>query len=376
MATIIEAPGNLISNLTNEREVAQRKLDECIKKKELVELHTHLLGMGSADFWVNNIMKTYLPRVCQPIYDQDDEEKVTMLLNHLKTLMKDMLVMSRTEPNLTEYLGQKPNNADDMSCECLEQHEIDWTLFPTAGEGYIDVFLPHYTYDVVFDWKSLCQIFHVDIKDADLKKREEIPFQRMMTNLESKLGKHGLIKGYIIFNARKRRFESVYGITNSNLINIIQDEKSGQSPLAYVRNAFAMLNRNGEAPDEPDLDTYRGNFTPAFYPHRFQFKDCIYQQRLEVLSILLYDVCLHYAKAGVNYIEFSMGVGDMLNVDIWKHLNDAFPSEFLKWHPDKGNNSGNDGKPKPPTAGRVEQNRKRKITEDTGKLFSTKTVPQ
>jgi hypothetical protein len=38
-------------------------LDEHVSRRSLVELHSHLLGMGSADFWVSRIMATYLPRV-------------------------------------------------------------------------------------------------------------------------------------------------------------------------------------------------------------------------------------------------------------------------------------------------------------------------
>jgi hypothetical protein len=46
---------------------AWKELDKSIEGKILVELHTHLLGMGSADFWVSRIMVTYLPRVSRPV---------------------------------------------------------------------------------------------------------------------------------------------------------------------------------------------------------------------------------------------------------------------------------------------------------------------
>jgi hypothetical protein len=39
-----------------------RALDDHINRKDLTELHTHLMGMGSADFWVSKIMETFLPR--------------------------------------------------------------------------------------------------------------------------------------------------------------------------------------------------------------------------------------------------------------------------------------------------------------------------
>jgi hypothetical protein len=37
------------------------EFDKLATRGELVELHTHLMGMGSADFWVNRIMKVFLP---------------------------------------------------------------------------------------------------------------------------------------------------------------------------------------------------------------------------------------------------------------------------------------------------------------------------
>jgi hypothetical protein len=37
-------------------------LDYWILRKGLTELHTHLMGMGSADFWVSRIIECYLPR--------------------------------------------------------------------------------------------------------------------------------------------------------------------------------------------------------------------------------------------------------------------------------------------------------------------------
>ena len=48
-------------------------------------------------------------------------------------------------------------------------------------------------------------------------------------------------------------------------------------------------------------------------------KDCIYGQRLEVLSILLNNVIHRYAKSGVLHVEFSLGVNDLCNLDVWKH---------------------------------------------------------
>lgn len=39
-----------------------KKLDDLILGDSLVDLHTHLMGMGNADFWVTKIIEGYLPR--------------------------------------------------------------------------------------------------------------------------------------------------------------------------------------------------------------------------------------------------------------------------------------------------------------------------
>ena len=44
------------------KEALIHKLDIHIARRSFVELHTHLLGMGSADFWVKKIMETYILR--------------------------------------------------------------------------------------------------------------------------------------------------------------------------------------------------------------------------------------------------------------------------------------------------------------------------
>lgn len=56
--------GNCPSTATNETIVPKKRLfqelDTLISTKSLVDLHTHLMGMGNADFWVTKIMEGYL----------------------------------------------------------------------------------------------------------------------------------------------------------------------------------------------------------------------------------------------------------------------------------------------------------------------------
>lgn len=49
--------------MENGKRDAIKCLDDAIRKGRMVELHTHLLGMGNADFWVSKIMEGYLPSI-------------------------------------------------------------------------------------------------------------------------------------------------------------------------------------------------------------------------------------------------------------------------------------------------------------------------
>ena len=54
--------GSTPPNPKSTKEDLHKELDKFIYDESLTDLHTHLMGMGSADFWVTKIMETYLPR--------------------------------------------------------------------------------------------------------------------------------------------------------------------------------------------------------------------------------------------------------------------------------------------------------------------------
>src|SRR6185312_1108784 len=80
---------------------------------------------------------------------------------------------------------------------------------------------------------------------------------------------------------------------------------------AQLANSFTMLGPHGRAPSQLDFHKYRGCFTPEFYPRRFVLKDCMYEQRLDVLDTLLCYSLARYALANVSYVEYSVGINDL-----------------------------------------------------------------
>ena len=306
------------SDLLAEQSETWIALDRAIKNKELVELHTHLLGMGSANFWVHRIMITYLPRISRPLNEGPFE--LDQFRNHLKELFRLQLHNFQLESGVNEIIKTIKTGAQKSDKNALQD---DVLKYIKAFEDPLLEFLKLYTDDVVYDCETLYMVFALE-----LATRGSLAFEIELAKLQSMLRctKETAPRDYIIYVARERQFKMVFGIRNSHLIrSLCIDNRDNvanklESPIAYVKNAFSMLGRNGDPAQEPDLDLYRGRFTPHFYPNRFRMKDCIYGQRLEVLSILINHTVARYDRAGVKYVEFSLGINDLTNQDVFKHL--------------------------------------------------------
>ncbi|CAF3915700.1 unnamed protein product [Rotaria sp. Silwood1] len=96
---------------------------------------------------------------------------------------------------------------------------------------------------------------------------------------------------------------------------------------AHIINAFSMCNADGTRPRSIDYHSFRGLFTPEFYPRRFALKDSLYEQRLDILGLLLQHVLHRYQTCmpPVKYCEFSIGVGDLSSAHIFDILRSFSP---------------------------------------------------
>ena len=296
-----------------EKEKCWKSLDYLIRSKAFVELHTHLLGMGSADFWVNRIMWTYLPRVVRWKHDSSTIKGLDEhLIQHLKDQLEEPEKTVRDSIKLLFKSLGSPQIAGRFGCFKISE--------PLRGLSKDD-FLELYTDDVVYHKDTILKLLGIAICDqgVDLIKRKYEDDQSLQC-MQRIFGEHVEFKNYIVFNARERMFQIVSGISNSVICDLMENDGLKDKVESFLRNGFSLLRKDGKPAGIPDLETYRGNFTPEFYPRRFAMKDCIYGQRLEVLSILLNNVIHRYAKSGVLHVEFSLGVNDLCNLDVWKHL--------------------------------------------------------
>ena len=170
-----------------------------------------------------------------------------------------------------------------------------------------------FTFSVVFSIKILAE--GLDIKFSDSRQG------LCIAAISEKLGiPHDLIKDYfndyLVWNARKQQLEFIYGLRLDELRLLISPQQktiASKTAFAHIMNCFSMSNPDGSTPKTTDFHSYRGAFTPQFYPRRYSLKDSLYEQRLDILLFLLSYVLLRYAtsRPKVSYVEFSVGVSDL-----------------------------------------------------------------
>ena len=111
------------SDLSDSPETLNTALDEAIHGGELTELHAHLMGMGSADFWVARIMQTYLPRLqkCVPRLqkcegDDDSSDGSTDLSESTDDSSEGTDDSSVGTSDLSYGASSSNAGTDDLSC--------------------------------------------------------------------------------------------------------------------------------------------------------------------------------------------------------------------------------------------------------------------
>lgn len=279
-------------------------LDFAATRNALVELHTHLLGMGSADFWVHQIMLTYLPRSFKA-----DGSDTNLTFDGVRNRVKEVIRWCN--------FGDSAPNLDSF-----EKESFAGFVLTDQKKSFV---AEHFTADVVYSLRRLAVACGVAESEDGVDELQLSNLEATINNATGRLDFATRVKEYAIFNARKNTWQKVRGITNGDLIAYLANDPQHPAPnggagsgaddlRAIIRNCFELCDSNGGAAPPSHISAhYRGNFTPEFYPRRFVMKDAIYEQRLEVLAILLNNVLARYGRAGVGYVELSLSARDAAN---------------------------------------------------------------
>lgn len=251
-------------------------VDAAAAQLRLCDLHTHLLGCGDAAFWMHDVMARKIP----------------------------MLVQRK---QVERYVGIPSHATLDV--------ESPLPLAPCEGATEFD------ENDVVYDEKTLYLVFIAN-SAAQVAETASHDHAFFASQLLAYFGRSFVDKmySYRIFNARKQAPEERFGLKNAHLVEMfargVKHMRDDDVTLeALFKRAFEM-DVHGVDADK----LMRERFTPEFYPARYALKDDMYSQYPELLDYLLDYALTRYAKAGVGYVEFSVGLGDVERAHIWRHL--------------------------------------------------------
>ena len=314
---------------------------------QLYDLHTHLLGMGNVGFWVDTILmdeeitpthETFSSsnvshcRLCPLIWDKCDHTGFVAGKTAAKLfpyLINEDILSNRSLNEAFEKINDEFKSTGKIFCELFQDksREKSGANFELELQHHGLSFKNDFSYDIILTLSDLAKGLGVNEKDPEdivqmkvadklgiyLSKRET-QSQSSDEKAQSKIS----FKHWIIFNAREQLFQVVYGIQVKDLRYLIKCDPNAPNEAkkiarAYINNAVSMCNIHGTSPHNVDFHTFRGNFTPEFYPRRFALKDSLYSQRLDILVALIYHVLRRYQVClpPVKYCEFSVGVGDL-----------------------------------------------------------------
>eukprot|EP00041_Stephanoeca_diplocostata_P037403 m.1416275 g.1416275 ORF g.1416275 m.1416275 type:complete len:869 (+) comp25029_c0_seq123:163-2769(+) len=363
-------------------------LDDIVDKRQLVDLHSHLLGMGDSSFWVFRIMCHCIPKLRDErswISDSSTDtgsgffqefslgkDKKTATKN--KQLLYTAILNAVSQLKYTQYHAGDGDDGKYRSvrvadipnlifsiCECTDHTDVEKPLggkrIPTADDSLLNhvqdcmkilhpeladlpqptcedidkIFGYFFTTDVIYPFKHLCKAFGISLSK----------YQQPSDCIRDILGSRNFTEQnhkWIVFDARNRKFKFVQGLSNDYFVDLIRggnmevakevglDQTAGAPAnvaarvVGLLRNSFSFCAENGQTGRAANLVQTRGSFTPEFYPRRYILKDAIYESKLEVLGFLVNHVAERYASAGVDYVELSIGINDVLNPDIWYYL--------------------------------------------------------
>lgn len=304
----------------------QRSLSMVFKRQsQLYDLHTHLLGMGSASFWVDTILmnedimptdttfhddETKRRDFCPLVWDQTansgfvNGQEAARFFNYLT---KEIILPDK-DSQFENAIGHMKHKKFSPVLENLIKEDFyDELLDRTL------TFRKDFSYDVVLTLSDLGK--GLGIKETNC---EDI----IQLAVTEKLGIYPPnsinFREWIIFNARKQEFQIVYGIQVQELRKLIECDPNAPSKAkelarAYIINAFSMCDAEGTPARHVDLHNFHGSFTPDFYPRRFALKDSIYSQRLDILAMLIAHIIERYQTClpPVKYCEFSVSTNDL-----------------------------------------------------------------
>ena len=288
-----------------------------IKKRALDDLHTHLHGMGDFDFWVNKVVNKLLPELVY--HAQNDDSNIPIEYFPRKS-------GEVGHANWVTFSWNDPDRLKEQRAAFSKAVEEDSANLTSEQR---------FTYDVVYSLHTLCAAFGIDDANAYPDKRDQ-KMQELQAHLSPDHDINNYIRNYRVYNARTQAFESRFGMTNADFVEKIASPaaQADKARKAMLINCFTMCGdpeRVGGPSEFTTITDFRQHFTPQFYPRRYILKDDMYSQYPLVEDALLHYVLDRYSRAGVGYIELSVGLNDIISYPwMYRHLAQPSLPEHLR----------------------------------------------
>eukprot|EP00767_Chilomastix_cuspidata_P000103 gnl/Chilomastix_cuspidata/1025.p1 GENE.gnl/Chilomastix_cuspidata/1025~~gnl/Chilomastix_cuspidata/1025.p1 ORF type:complete len:1374 (+),score=268.90 gnl/Chilomastix_cuspidata/1025:415-4536(+) len=281
------------------------------------ELHTHLMGMGSPEFWRDRIMFGYLVRRLSAIrsfYKKPTSQKIDPKGNNFEADLGELVTASYK----CHHVFRHDELCDESPDFAKTVEELKLQLRSTL-ERHADA---TFTFDIVYSVEKLARGLGCEDHPTYAARDDEYFRESIITKLvcSTREAFRDKFRKYVVFNERDQRYEVLYGIANEDLVNELDEETNRarkQEARKNLGQCFQMLSLRGEKPDPAQVVLYQDKFTPEFYPRRFAVKDCIYEQALEVVTFLLVHVSLRYWLFNVSYVEYSVSAKDLGSHVYW-----------------------------------------------------------
>ena len=306
------------------------------EQSQLYDLHTHLLGMGNAGFWVDTILmdpkimpenseflkKEVLHNLYPLIWYKDENNTKFGFINGAKAadffhyLTINSNLPKENEDEYNDIIKNIKQKFPFLNSSLIDQLAYDSKLSQELLHRDLK-FKDNFSYDVVLRLDDLCKA--LGIRRMDNHDLKQIAVAEKL-GVYSDASSESSVKfcNWIIFNAREQKFEIVYGIQVADLRRLITLDlnapmEAKRLARAHIINAFSMCNAEGTSARHIDLQNFHGLFTPEFYPRRFALKDSIYSQRLDVLAALIIHILERYQSClpPIKYCELSVSANDL-----------------------------------------------------------------
>ena len=273
------------------------RADTDTKVPLFADLHVHLMGMGDVVFWTR-VMTKVIPSLSRTAALDDDDR-------------------------WNEYLDEREKEdasfakLDELAAKLRVKKKEKFREEVTDKQSDPDV---QFVFDVVYSVQTLCKaVGKVDsLTSADYKTMRFWVLERLTYTVDNNNGHFNDVKNlfqwFWVFNARKQKFEKLYGITNTSFVtNFLNDPND---PV-FV-NCFERSHSTND--DSPEL----------FYA-RNAMKCAIISQYPIVLDVLLRYSLNNYAIKGMNYVEISVGLGLVELPWMFTHLSHPTHDQPLKF---------------------------------------------